>query len=44
MQTPHLTQPDTLLSLMKGPGLFGPMAAWAPSCVGRLHGVLALLP
>src|SRR5207344_2281356 len=28
----------------EGPWRFGPMAAPAPPCVGRLHGVLAALP
>jgi hypothetical protein len=39
--------PDTTRSIFasfEGPGRFGPMAAWAPPCVGRLHGVLAHFP
>ena len=43
MQAPHLTQPDKIFTSFEGPGRFGPMAARAPPCVGRLHGVLALL-
>ena len=43
MQAPHLTQPDKIFTSFEGPGRFGPMAAWAPRCVGRLHGVLAHL-
>ena len=44
MQAPHLTQPGKFFTSFEGPGRFGPMAARAPPCVGRLHGVLALLP
>ena len=43
MQAPHLTQPD-IFSPLSRDRRFGPMAAWAPPCVGRLHGVLAHLP
>jgi hypothetical protein len=43
MQTPHLTQPDNIVSF-EGPGRFGSMSAWAPPFVDQLHGVLAHLP
>src|SRR3990172_12543110 len=32
------------LRLFRGTGRFGPMSASAPPYVGRLHGVLAVLP
>src|SRR6185503_17727506 len=33
-----------ILRLFRGTGRFGPMSASAPPYVGRLHGVLAVLP
>src|SRR6185436_16932174 len=42
-QAPHLAQPKNI-RLFRGTGRFGPMPASAPPYVGRLHGVLAVLP